>query len=53
MESPQTEQEQFEKSEGRDFRGGALDRISALHGHVVARMMRQLLRRWPLAMPDA
>jgi signal transduction histidine kinase len=31
MESPQSAEEQSEKSEGKQIRGGALDRISALH----------------------
>ena len=34
MESPQSQEEQAEKSEGKKFRGGALDRISALHARM-------------------
>jgi signal transduction histidine kinase len=34
MESPQTQEEQSEKAEGRGFRGGVLDQISALHGRM-------------------
>jgi signal transduction histidine kinase len=34
MESPQSLQEQLEKSEGNGPRGGALDRISALHARM-------------------
>jgi signal transduction histidine kinase len=34
MESPQSPEEQAEKSEGKAFRGGALDLISALHARM-------------------
>jgi signal transduction histidine kinase len=34
MESPQSPEEQAEKSEGKGLRGGALDRISALHARM-------------------
>ena len=34
MDSPQSPEDQAEKSEGKAFRGGALDRISALHARM-------------------
>src|SRR5580692_4859534 len=34
MESPQSQEEQADKSEGKERRGGALDRISALHARM-------------------
>jgi signal transduction histidine kinase len=34
MESPQSQEEQAEKSKGEKIRGGALDRISALHARM-------------------
>lgn len=34
MESPQSPEEQAEKSEGKAFRGGALDRITELHARM-------------------
>ena len=34
MDSPQSQQEQIEKGEGKKVRGGALDRISALHAQI-------------------
>jgi signal transduction histidine kinase len=34
METPQSQEEQSEKSEGKQIRGGALDQISASHAHM-------------------